>query len=131
VSPDGSTVAYVSDQGGFDPRLWLVDADGTHARTIGPTFGLERLSWAPDGSHLAFTAFRSGKVFTIAADGSDLTRVARGIFPAWSPNGQWIGYLKDSTGDLKRRHPDGSHVMTVVGSTDVPGIGFSDWSVTS
>lgn len=130
VSPDGSTVAYVSDEGGYEARLWLVDSDGSNTRTIGPTFGVERLSWSPEGSRLAFTGdFRNGKVYTIAADGSDLDKVVpSAIFPAWSPNGRWLVYL-DGRGDLERAHTDGTHVLTVVSSGTIPGIGFSDWGV--
>lgn len=131
VSPDGSTVAYVSDKGGYDARLWLVDADGSDARTIGPTFGVERLSWAPDGSRIAFTGnFRNGAVHTIAADGSDREKVVPdAILPAWSPNGRWLVYLSELTGGLERARLDGSHVSPVVSSDAVAEIGFSDWGV--
>lgn len=131
VSPDGATVAYVSDRGGYDARLWLVDSDGADPRTIGPTFGVERLSWAPDGSRIAFTGdFRAGKVYTIAADGSDLDKVVpRAIFPAWSPNGRWLVFIGEVGGGLERARTDGSHVSTVVSDDTIPGIGFSDWGV--
>ncbi len=131
VSPDGSTVAYVSDKGGYDARLWLVDADGTDARTIGPTFGVERLSWAPDGSRIAFTGnFRHGAIHTIAPDGSDREKVVpHAIFPAWSPNGRWLVYRTGSSGDLERARADGTHATSVVSSDAVPEIAFSDWGV--
>ncbi len=133
VSPDGSTIAYSSDKGGYDARLWLVNADGSGARTIGPTFGAGTPSWSPDGSHIAFTGDNAnGKVFTIAADGSDLeTVVPGGLFPAWSPNGRWLVYLREGapSGDLERAHIDGTHVLPVVSSDTVPGMGFSDWGV--
>lgn len=131
VSPDGSTIAYISDKGGYDARLWLIDAGGADERTIGPTFGVERLSWAPDGSRLAFTGdFTSGSIYSIAADGSDLDRVVPGgLFPAWSPNGRWLVYLNERSGDLERARPDGSDVRTVVSANAVRGITFSDWGV--
>lgn len=131
VSPDGSTIAYVSDKGGYDARLWLVDADGSDPRTIGPTFGVERLSWAPDGSRIAFTGdFRNGAVHTIAPDGSDLEVVVPdAIFPAWSPNGRWLVYRSERSGDLERARIDGTHVSPVVSSGAVPEIAFSDWGV--
>jgi Tol biopolymer transport system component len=133
ISPDGSTVAHVSDRGGYDARLWLVDADGSNPRTIGPTFGVERLSWAPDGSRIAFTGdFKVGNIYTIATDGSDLDKVVRGpfaILPAWSPDGLWLVYLNGTTGELKRARIDGTHVSTVVTGDAVQGILFSDWGV--
>ena len=36
MSPDGSKIAYVSDAGGIEGRVWLADADGTNRSVIGP-----------------------------------------------------------------------------------------------
>ena len=33
-SPDGSTIAYVSTEKGFDSSIWLIDPDGTNKRMI-------------------------------------------------------------------------------------------------
>jgi len=51
LSPDGSTIAFVSDQG-----IWLMDADGTHRRPL-PGEAPERTApaWSPDGSRIAFS----------------------------------------------------------------------------
>ena len=104
---------------------------GANARTIGPTFGVERLSWSPDGSHIAFTGnFRNGAVYTIAADGSDLQKVIpNALFPSWSPDGTRLVYLNELNRDLERIRVDGTHATTCGARRGHPGIAFSDWGV--
>lgn len=60
VSPDGSTIAYLSGNGGFGVNeIWLIEADGGRARRIlGGTGGEARVgfsavAWAPDGRRVA------------------------------------------------------------------------------
>jgi Tol biopolymer transport system component len=139
MSPDGSTVAFVSDRGGFDSRIWLADAGGGNQRTIGPVFGVERLSWSPDGTQLVFTGNnRSGSAYTIGVGdvGPTLAKIVPGgVFPAWSPDGMRIvskveGPDADSGfGPLRTTWTDGSHPTVVVGAD--MGVGFSDWGVAS
>jgi Tol biopolymer transport system component len=135
VASDG-TIAYISDKGGYDARIWLADTDGSNPHPIGPTFGVEGLSWAPDASHLVFDGnFHEHvvTVYTVAADGSDLQKVASlGSFPSWSPNGRWLVFRTEASGtftDLKITRPDGSDASTILSSDDLSGIGFSDWAV--
>ena len=35
-SPDGTRIAFASDRGGYDSRIWVVRSDGTHLRSITP-----------------------------------------------------------------------------------------------
>jgi Tol biopolymer transport system component len=135
VSPDGSTIAYVSDKGGYDARLWIVDADGTDRRAINADFRfIEGLSWSPDGSRIAFGGInvkRRLKVYTIAADGTDLQPVMpAATFPAWSPNGDWLIYLSEGRGRFERARPDGTDVSAVVDPSVLTVIDISDWGVT-
>ena len=53
VSPDGATVAFVSNRSG-QPRIWVMDRDGTNARALskGPNDIL--LTWGADGSYVVF-----------------------------------------------------------------------------
>jgi Tol biopolymer transport system component len=132
VSSDG-TIAYLSDKGGYDPRIWLVDADGDDPRPVGPTFGIERLTWAPDGSHLAFGGNFHGHeiaIYTMAIDGSDLRRaVAAASLPTWSPNGRWLLYRSERRHAFERARSDGTNVSPIVDARLGSLVGFSDWAV--
>ena len=131
MSPDGSTVAYVSDAGGIEGRVWLADADGTNRSAIGPTF-TERLSWAPDGSRLTFTGgHRNGGSFTMDADGNDVNEILAGsLVSAWSPDGASIvSHVEgpNGYGPLRITGTDGSDPLEIVDA--YLGVGFVDWGV--
>ena len=131
MSPDGSMVAYVSDAGGIVGRVWVADADGSNRSPIGPTF-TERLSWAPDGSRLTFTGgHRNGAIFTMNADGSDLSEILPGsLFSAWSPDGDAIvSHVEgpNGYGPLRITGTDGSDPVEIVDA--YLGVGFVDWGV--
>jgi Tol biopolymer transport system component len=132
VSPDGETIAYVSDRGGYDARLWLVDTNGDHPRPIVPGFKvLERPSWAPDGSQIAFGGLKNQiKVYVVDSDGSDPHVVAtRATFPSWSPDGRWIAFFSEGDSALERAHPNGDGVTAVMDPSVDPGAGDTDWGV--
>ena len=100
VSPDGKTIAFLSDREG-PPRIFLVSPDGTNLRRLTQTTDdsdEDAPTWSPDGASIAF--LRSGKVVVRALAGNvervltpDGTRDAE---PTWSPDGQ---YLAISRGD--------------------------------
>jgi len=101
-SPDGTRIAF--NRAGRSESLRTMRPDGSHVQLVvrlssmpGFLF-IQGLSWSPDGSQLAFCAFRTrtgdSKLFTVGADGSDLTRLSRrdddDVQPAWSPDGATI-----------------------------------------
>jgi Tol biopolymer transport system component len=55
-SPDGATIAFVSDRSGSD-NLWVADADGRNPRAVTKTEGYGYVSpeWTPDGRALIAT----------------------------------------------------------------------------
>jgi dipeptidyl aminopeptidase/acylaminoacyl peptidase len=54
-SPDGETIAFVSDRSGF-ANVWVIAAGGGEARPIAPRDEeVEDLCWAPDGRRVAYT----------------------------------------------------------------------------
>lgn len=81
-SPDGKTIAYVTDQFAGENDIALMTPSGTGVTRL--TRGSDP-AWSPDGSKLIFAA--DDGLFTIGADGSDLTRITTGRHraPAWRP----------------------------------------------
>src|ERR1700722_14711000 len=104
ISPDGRSIAYVRMS--FDiktdrPRgvIWLVGADGKHARPLSDAVSSSAPRWSPDGSRLAYlgrAADGSTQLFVywtesgVTAAISNFTDSPRGL--AWSPDGRWLAF---------------------------------------
>lgn len=101
VSPDGKWLA-VDLQG----SLWIIPAKGGQAKRITDYFNDARQPvWSPDGSRLAYFAYRDGgyDLWTIKPDGSDMRKLTEGAWddrePAWSPDGKTIAFSSDRSGN--------------------------------
>ena len=115
-SPDGQAIAYRSDQDGGG--LFLQPVDGR------PTVRLTRVDgpihtpydFSPDGRQVLFTEFRSYRDQDVAmvdvatgAVTSLLTDPAAELRPQLSPDGRWIAYQSDESGNYEvyvRPFPD-------------------------
>jgi tricorn protease len=100
-SPDGRSVAYVSDQGG-EYRLHIAPQDGKgehkviEAHDAGFIFGLE---WSPDGKRIAYRD-NSQTIYVLEVANGVCRRVAAnriytpliGETYAWSPDSRWLAY---------------------------------------
>jgi eukaryotic-like serine/threonine-protein kinase len=82
VSPDGSSVAYKSDE---NPEIWIMRADGQNPRRILRTENEDfyALAWSPAGHRLAYITAPSssdpeqtGSIETIALDGGAKTTIS-------------------------------------------------------
>ncbi|MGA5821546.1 amidohydrolase family protein [Kitasatospora sp. NPDC094028] len=101
VSPDGARLV-VEVQG----VLWALGRGGGRARALTDP-GLEptRPVWSPDGSTLAFCAYRGGgfHLWAMAADGSGLRQLTEGPWDergvSWSPDGRLLAFSSERAGD--------------------------------
>jgi serine/threonine protein kinase len=114
-SPDGETIAYVSDRtGNFDIFLKQVSG-GPDVQLTTSTADDVQPSFSPDGKQIAFVSTRSSQaglyypvtdspliggdiwVMTALGDkGGNAHRIVEhGNFPSWSPDGKFILYMND------------------------------------
>ena len=112
-SPDGSRIAYSQANGSGCDRMnefrgscaiFTMDPDGTNREKLPTGAAVDPVgpSWSPDGTHVAFSArvHEDWFVYTMAVDGSELTRLAGDLHPSpeqtqpsWSPDGSSIAFI--------------------------------------
>jgi hypothetical protein len=114
VSPDGSQLVYVGDANGDASggrRLWIANADGTHAHYLrAPCAGCEPgfgVTWSSDGAEIAYSVFTPGhqpaqlRIRDLRSRREQVIRMpageeARG--PQFSPDGQLLAINVDTEG---------------------------------
>ena len=97
-SPDGRTVAYVSNRSGAW-NLWSIDIDGGDPRPLTTGTDEDRFpAFSPDGQRIAFASRRSGNwdVWVINRDGTGLSQLTThrmdDLAPAWNRDGTRIAF---------------------------------------
>ena len=69
ISPDGSTVAYMSMRRGEPPNIWMMDIDGRNGRQVTSNETAESLpQWFPDGRRIAYLSTRNESAGVWAVD---------------------------------------------------------------
>lgn len=109
-SPDGRSIAFISDRSGED-QVYLMNQDGSgEARQLTQGFAvmLTSLEWAPDGKRLAFTD-KNGKLYALTLADRKVAEVADDAFGglndyAWAPDGQWIAFTLGNANGNRSLH---------------------------
>src|SRR5262249_2704329 len=108
-SPDGKTIAYLSDESG-DYQLFLRDAKGTgevKKITLGdaPNYYFNPV-WSPDSKKIAYTDNRH-TLWIVDVESGKSTKVdkhsymERGFDTVWSPDSKWLCYTKSLDNKLR------------------------------
>jgi len=103
-SPDGSRIAFSSDQGG-NRNIYLKPANGgpATALTVDPAVD-EHPSWSPDGEEIVFHSNRSGNfdLWVSSVRGGEARQLtgdpADDIHPRYSPDGRFISFVSKRKG---------------------------------
>jgi Tol biopolymer transport system component len=95
-SKDGRWVAYASYP---DHTLWRSRSDGTERKQLTfPPMDVFVPSISPDGTKVCFYTGK-GEIFVISMEGGFPQKVDdRGLYPAWSPDGNYLYYQTTASG---------------------------------
>jgi Tol biopolymer transport system component/DNA-binding winged helix-turn-helix (wHTH) protein len=101
LSPDGRSLAYLSDRSG-SWEVWLADADGGGARQLSHLGGpaIQDPAWSPDGKAVAVAVPRDGQFDIVRIEAA--TGVSRPLvqtsaderYPAFSPDGRALYFTR-------------------------------------
>jgi dipeptidyl aminopeptidase/acylaminoacyl peptidase len=133
-SPDGRTIAFSSNMASTRSRygVFLMNPDGTNLRMIAECdIVCKTVSWAPSGDFIAFQT--TADIYTVKSDGADMRKLTTGgvnQYPAWSPDGRRIAFVRsadyETTGYLYWMNPDGADLAALTDdSLDVQRITWS------
>jgi TolB protein len=100
-SPDGSQIAFLSNRSGGQWAVHIMDSNGAYVRRVGDMTAGYKLAfdWSPNSNSIAFVSYStgSGDIYTINADGTNLTRISDSgdleFNPIWSPDGTQIAFM--------------------------------------
>jgi Tol biopolymer transport system component len=131
VNEEDGRISFGSDRGGYDTRLFVMDADGGNLHVVTkPAIEAGDPSWSKEGVWIAVTGDPElGSTFLLHPDGTDVHRIATGVlFATFGPTGRWLVGLQESTGSLVTFSADGGSMRSIPGTS---GATFTDWAVVS
>jgi TolB protein len=125
-SADGQKIAFASlreEGAGF--QIYVMNSDGSEQNRVGEQQPGDNSdpSWSPDGKQIVYQSKRDTNnnpaddefdIYLMNADGSDIHSLSLNAVddtkPRWSPDGNYIAYLSEKTGqdELYIMEPDGT-----------------------
>jgi len=132
-SPNGKKILFSTNREG-PWKLYVMDTDGSNQVSLGITTSDDpndpcRAAWSPRGSRIAFvvTRDRNREIYLANADGSHPSRLAKGNYPRWSPDGKKIAFSNER--NLYVINVDGSNLKKLTDiKEDEEWVDFPSWS---
>ena len=95
LTRDGRRIAFSTRRRDGRTELWVVNRDGTEARTVATSLELQGgPAWTPEGDALTVGAVVDGipSLFSVPVDGGSPVRLVHehSMDPAWSPDGDFV-----------------------------------------
>jgi serine/threonine protein kinase len=102
LSPDGSSIAYSSDQNGsFEIYVKSVAPGGREFQLTSDGQENFEPAWSPDGRNIAYYSRKRGGIWLVPALGGVANALTDfGSRPAWSPDGAKLAFQSDPLPDL-------------------------------
>ncbi len=126
ISPDGSSIAYLSMLDARSDLFTLTPGGSPRQITSDHSVGRNSFTWSPHSSEFAFTSAQDGKLWIGSSDGGGLRRLTRveGLHhsPRFSPDGRYVAFLNlcPESVDLMVVSIDGFRVRQVSHGSDIP-----------
>jgi Tol biopolymer transport system component len=144
LSPDGSFIAYSSDQNGSFEIYMKSLTPGGRAIPLTSDGGQNfEPAWSPDGKLIAYYSRKRGGIWIIPALGGSARQLTDfGSWPAWSPDSSKIAFQSEAPLDLGQgaydaMPPSTIWIVSMSGGTPTPitrpgnppgGLGAPSWS---
>jgi dipeptidyl aminopeptidase/acylaminoacyl peptidase len=120
--PATEAVLYVGGDHGL--TAVRIQDNGPRSQRLLESMRVLNATASPDGARVAFEVI-GGDLHVVNADGSGLVSLGRGHRPSWSPDGQWVAFMRTedngknyTASDLYAARADGSVVVALTQTPD-------------